>query len=112
MWRLFAAPVPLLFAVVLTIWVIYNVFVERQPEFRATIGGVVFLTLCYVVGFKWLKEGWDALQESKEEPPRRRRRRDRADEDEDDRPRRRSRRDPDDEDEDDRPRRRRRRDDD
>lgn len=45
----------LLFASMLLVWIFYNLFVERQIEFRLSVGGILFVIELTPVGIKWLR---------------------------------------------------------
>lgn len=100
----------LLLGAILLLWIVYNLFFENQPEFRMTLGGLLFLCGLGFVGFKWVTEGWAQVQENSRSRPRKKKKRRRPVDDDDDRfDNKRRRRRQDDDDEDPEPRKKRRR---
>ena len=71
-----------LFGAILAIWIVFNLFVSRQAEFKFTVGGILFMIALFGVGIKWIMDGLPDVQE-KLKPKRRSRKRRRRDEDED-----------------------------
>lgn len=53
----------LLLGGILLIWIAFNVLVQRQAEFKMTVGAILFLLGLFTVGGKWVMEGWSAAQE-------------------------------------------------
>jgi heme/copper-type cytochrome/quinol oxidase subunit 4 len=71
-----------LFGVVLLIWIFFNLFIQRQAEFKSSIFGFGFLVALLMVGSKWIYEGREAMKEQSR-PKRRKKKRPRPiDEDE------------------------------
>ena len=71
----------LLLGGVLLVWIVYNLFVERQAQFTMAFGGLIFLCALIGVGLKWVSEG-RALMEDNARPRRRRKKRSRPIDDE------------------------------
>lgn len=53
----------LAFASVLVGWIAYNLLVERQSRFAATLGGCALLVALVGVGSRWVAEGRSARRE-------------------------------------------------
>jgi hypothetical protein len=50
-----------LFGVILTGWVGYNLLIERHKEFQMSLVGGLFLAGLYYVGGKWISENWEPV---------------------------------------------------
>lgn len=65
MGKLIAGICFLLLGCVLVVWVVYNVFVERQPTFNPNPLGALFVIGLFAVGGKWVLE-WRSRRKAHE----------------------------------------------
>jgi len=52
------------FGVIMLIWIAYNLLIARQKEFTVAFGGLFFMGAFFVVGLKWIREGWPEISEN------------------------------------------------